>query len=338
MASASVSASMAASGFDKRYSSSTTSSLMETPGSGTFPSEIARSPMACSPGFLRNQEAMRTPLTPPSAYLDFLKQMTPAMPSPMSTGRSSRFHFGDEKCERLSEITNDKPATSASPPDSQPALSRNTSYESNLSNSSTNTSVSDYSAIQTAAARIEPPLSARIRPESPRIVIPPSPHAQFAKPGQPRSSRTPKRLQIPTSPFSPNNGASPYSSTPLSGAPWSASFSPSNADPEANGKPGRVSVRHTVTRTIVYCRTPLEPAPRGKRRKVDDSAYPQTAFPRLSELPFSRNNDSTADSEKKAAVEDKAEKMEDVQKDKTESSPEIKQEIKNEAAAAVVQS
>lgn len=30
-----------------------------------------------------------------------------------------------------------------------------------------------------------------------------------------------------------------------------------------------MSVRQVVTRTVTYCRTPLEPAPRGKRRKLD---------------------------------------------------------------------
>ena len=65
---------------------------------------------------------------------------------------------------------------------------------------------------------------------------------------------------------------SPYSGTPLSAAPWSATYSPRDADPEANGKPGKVSVRQVVTRTVTYCRTPLEPAPRGKRRKLDAPA------------------------------------------------------------------
>jgi hypothetical protein len=34
-------------------------------------------------------------------------------------------------------------------------------------------------------------------------------------------------------------------------------------------KAGKVSVRQVVTRTVTYCRTPLEPAPRGKRRKIE---------------------------------------------------------------------
>ena len=34
-------------------------------------------------------------------------------------------------------------------------------------------------------------------------------------------------------------------------------------------KAGKVSVRQVVTRTVTYCRTPLEPAPKGKRRKIE---------------------------------------------------------------------
>lgn len=83
----------------------------------------------------------------------------------------------------------------------------------------------------------------------------------------------------------------------------------------------------------MYCRTPLEPAPRGKRRKLDDSAYPQSSFSKVAELPTT--NETTASAEKPAAAEEKIEKMEDVQKDKPSSSPEIKQETQPEAAAVV---
>jgi len=33
---------------------------------------------------------------------------------------------------------------------------------------------------------------------------------------------------------------------------------------------GKVCVRHVVTRTVTYCRTPLDPAPKGKRRRVEE--------------------------------------------------------------------
>jgi hypothetical protein len=214
--------------------------------------------MVASPSLLRQDDALKTPITPPSAYLDFLKSMSPALMSPLPTGTSTHFKFPDKVSNRISEIGVDRPLHS--PATSQPALSRNTSFESTASSSvsSTESAVSHSSAGTTS----------RSKPQSPRITIPPSP---FAMPA-PRSSRTPRRLHIPQSPFTPalsSTHSTPYSGTPLSAAPWSATYSPRDADPEANGKPGKVSVRQVVTRTVTYCRTPLEPAPRGKRRKLD---------------------------------------------------------------------
>lgn len=262
MASATATATMAAAGFNKHSSSHAASSL-QTPGSGTFPSEL-RSPMVASPSLLKKDDALKTPITPPSAYLDFLKNMSPALMSPLPTGTSTHFKFPAEKTSnRISEVGVDKPIHS--PAASQPALSRNTSFESASSSSTSSTeSVVSHSSANTTS---------RSKPQSPRITIPPS---SFAMPA-PRSSRTPRRLHIPQSPFTPalssaHSMPSPYSGTPLSAAPWSATYSPRDADPEANGKPGKVSVRQVVTRTVTYCRTPLEPAPRGKRRKLDAPA------------------------------------------------------------------
>ncbi|KAF2764476.1 hypothetical protein EJ03DRAFT_281962 [Teratosphaeria nubilosa] len=257
---------MAAAGLDKRSSTtSTASSSLQTPGSSTFPSEL-RSPMAASPGLMKQRESdLKTPITPPSAYLDFLKKMSPAMLSPApTTSASARFSFNDRNSDKASETSSEKP--SVSPPTSQPALSRNTSYDSQSSFTSTSTDRSTASSSGTSKAS-----TARIRPESPRVTIPPSP---FAKPAL-KSARTPK-LRIPQSPFSAGPGSaqsltSPYISTPLSAAPWSASYE-RNVDTELNGQPGKVSVRQIVTRTVTYCRTPLEAAPNGnlwKRRKIE---------------------------------------------------------------------
>ncbi|KAK5113900.1 hypothetical protein LTR85_010433 [Meristemomyces frigidus] len=265
MASTTATATRAAAGFDKRAS---TSSSLQTPGSGTFPSEL-RSPLVGSPGFMKQRDSdLKTPITPPSAYLDFLKNMSPAMMSPAPTSTSARFSFNeksfDKSSDRISQISTEK--ASITPPTSQPALSRNTSYESTASSAST-------SSVGSAASSTSVASTAKMRPESPRVTIPPSP---FAKPA-PRSARTPRRLHIPQSPFSPVPGsahsvASPYVSTPLSSAPWSASFESHDSKPEAYGQPGQVRVRQVVTRTVTYCRTPLEPAPNGnlwKRRKVE---------------------------------------------------------------------
>lgn len=265
MASTTAIATRAAAGFDKRASSS---SSLQTPGSGTFPSEL-RSPLAGSPGFMKQRDSdLKTPITPPSAYLDFLKNMSPAMMSPAPTSASARFSFNeksfDKSSDKASQPSSEKP--SISPPTSQPALSRNTSYDSTVSSAST-------SSVGSAASSMSNASTAKMRPDSPRVTIPPSP---FAKPAL-KSARTPRRLHIPQSPFSPVLGsahtvASPYVSTPLSAAPWSASFESHDANPEAHGPPGKVSVRQVVTRTVTYCRTPLEPAPNGnlwKRRKVE---------------------------------------------------------------------
>lgn len=274
MASATATATRAAAGFDfdfdfdKRASAACS---LQTPGSGGFPSEL-RSPMACSPSFVKQREnELKTPITPPSAYLDFLKNMSPAMMSPAPTGTSARFSFNEKNSDKTSESSGGKLCIGS--PRSQPALSRNTSYDSTTSTATASTDRSNASSVSAAS-------TSRQRPESPRVIIPPSP---FAKPA-PRSARTPRRLHIPQSPaFTPalssaHSVPSPYASTPLSAAPWSASFENKDADTEANGKPGRVSVKQVVTRTVTYCRTPLEPEPNGnlwKRRKIeqDDAAF-----------------------------------------------------------------
>lgn len=270
MASATATATMAAAaGFDKRASAA---SSLQTPGSGTFPSELL-SPMVNSPSMLKKDD-LKTPITPPSAYLDFLKNMSPAMLSPAPTSNSARFSFNDVNWDKASEPPSAKPLASppTAQPQSQPPLSRNSSYDSNASahsNATNASNASNQSAASHHSSHSSSSGSGRKRPESPRVIIPPSP---FAKPA-PRSARTP-RIHIPQSPLNPalnsaHSVSSPYSATPLSAAPWSTSFSPREADPEINGKPGKVSVRQVVTRTVTYCRTPLDPAPRGKRRKVE---------------------------------------------------------------------
>ncbi|GAB7366677.1 hypothetical protein MBLNU230_g8660t1 [Neophaeotheca triangularis] len=250
---------------------------LQTPQSGTYPSEL-RSPMIESPSHVKREEGLKTPITPPSAYLDYLKNMSPALMSPAPTGTSTRFSFNDKTSDTASAPRTDK--CSISPPTSEPALSRNGSYDQpislsrNTSYDSTTTQSSEQSAASFSSAAGSSTSTTRPRPESPRVTIPPSP---FAKPA-PRSARTPRRLKIPQSPFSPAVGSaqsvpSPYVSTPLSAAPWSASFSPREYEQsEAMTKPGKVSVRQTVTRTVTYCRTPLDPAPKGKRRKVEEAS------------------------------------------------------------------
>jgi len=72
---------------------------------------------------------------------------------------------------------------------------------------------------------------------------------------------------------------SPYSTSALTATPLSATFSPRTAltsnlsQSETKIKDGKVCIRHVITRTVTYCRTPIDPAPKGKRRKLgEDSA------------------------------------------------------------------
>ncbi|KAK5109719.1 hypothetical protein LTR62_006559 [Meristemomyces frigidus] len=273
MASATATATMAAAGFDQPPSNG--SSSLQTPRSGGLPSEL-RSPLAGSPGFLKQRDnELKTPITPPSAYLDFLKNMPPALMSPAPTGTSARFSFHGDKPDRYSDKASDTSTQrpSISPPTSEPTLSRNTSY-----NSTTSTSTS--SSAQSISTSASFPSARRQRPESPRVTIPPS---SFAKPAL-RSARTPRKLTIPQSPYSTGlpsasmpsarSVSTPYTSTPLSAAPWSATYSSARRDLEIDttSKPGKVSVKQVVTRTVTYCRTPLEAVPDGnlwKRRKVE---------------------------------------------------------------------
>jgi len=46
-------------------------------------------------------------------------------------------------------------------------------------------------------------------------------------------------------------------------------MSPHESNIDAVSQPGKVHVRQVVTRTVTYCRTPLDPAPKGKRRKLE---------------------------------------------------------------------
>jgi len=114
----------------------------------------------------------------------------------------------------------------------------------------------------------------------------------------------------------PSAAMSTYSSTPLSGAPWSASYSPRDVDTEANGNPGKVSVKQVVTRTVTYCRTPLEAVPDGKlwkRRKIEHDEAATTSK-ECSEEP--RVKEETPEETSDAAKKTKSEPKPDSEKTK----------------------
>ena len=206
---------------------------LKTPRSAALPSELPRSP---APGLLdviKQEEDTKTPITPPTAYTDFLKALSPAISSPASS-RSPTF--------------SDK-ASPRSAPSTQPS-----------------------SAGSSCPTCTHDPNKAASAP-----MIPPSP---FVRP--PNSARTPtalRKLRIPQSPamYSPATD-SPKSSairSPFSPADWVLDGKTRYYGSPRSARAGchrPVSVRQVVTRTITYTRspvTPLEPAPKGKRRKLE---------------------------------------------------------------------
>lgn len=204
---------------------------LRTPRSATLPSELPRSPASGLLDVIKQEEDLKTPITPPTAYTEFLKALSPALSSP-SSSRGSTFSDKSGKSTPISAPSSAGSACSCG-------------HES-----------------QTAT-------SAPIIPPSP-FVRPPN----SARP--PHSARTPtslRRLRIPQSPviYSPATD-SPKSSavrSPFSPAEWYLEGKTRYYESPRTGCHRPVSVRQVVTRTVTYTRTPLDPAPKGKRRKLE---------------------------------------------------------------------
>ncbi len=194
---------------------------LKTPTSAILPSELPRSPLPGWSNFIKLEDDIKTPITPPTAYTEFLKALSPAVTSP-ATGTS----FGSDKYSGKSTPTS-QPSTASS------------GCSCNCENH-----------------------------KSPTVTVPPSPFIN------PKSARTPtglRRLRIPQSPVYSPATDSPLSAavrSPFSPADWALEGKTRYFDAPRIGSHRPVSVKQVVTRTVTYTRTPLEPAPRGKRRRV----------------------------------------------------------------------
>lgn len=196
---------------------------LKTPKSTTFPSEIHSSSSSETSGNIKGEEINSTPITPPLAYTEFLKALTPVFTSPLSPSVS------------FSKFAPERSATSST---SQPS-------------SATSSSFPAKDAIKSASS-----------------LPPPSP---FSKAPALNKRETLRRLRIPASVT-----YSPVTETPTSTTSLRSPFSPSEwklryfeGPRSATGKP--VNVRQVVTRTMTFKRTPLDPPPKGKRRKTTES-------------------------------------------------------------------
>lgn len=199
---------------------------LKTPKTATFPSEIHNASLL-SRSDTKNENPLTTPITPPVAYTDFLKALTPVFNSPVSPAIS----FSKYPIEKLSTSH------------SQPSTATSVSFPNG----------GDFVR------------SATISPDSPYA---PSLSAKSFGNGR-------KRLRISTAKTC-NKILSPATDSPMSASTAYSPFSPSDwkiryldGPRSSTGKP--VSVRQVVTRTVTYKRTPLDPPPKGKRRKASAS-------------------------------------------------------------------
>ncbi|KAJ2900300.1 hypothetical protein MKZ38_002518 [Zalerion maritima] len=289
-----------------------------TPVTANFPSEISSmsatksvaSPLSAmsypavprSAGVFDNDTA-RTPISPPTAYSDFLRFMS--LNSPMVTGKSTAFTFSP------TSAPSSTPSSGATTPNSAPSTaasecsckdtdvcSHNIKQEPQEEQTTTQEKEKSRKRRHPDPLPPPPPTSTKSAP-----LVPPSP---FERPllTAPATGVLPcfPSLHIPPSPAlcleSPLTGTtaasatkSPYSSRSIkSPFDWEAALKarrfegctkpntapvPTSTTPTTTGKSSKTTVRHireVVTRTVTYTpkNTPkMAPAPKGKRRKVE---------------------------------------------------------------------
>ncbi|RFU25276.1 hypothetical protein B7463_g11068, partial [Scytalidium lignicola] len=207
---------------------------LQTPSTSTFPSELsalsARSPLPGFADFIKAEDSIKTPITPPIAYIDFLKSMA----SPVT---------GD-KLDKSSGRTTPTSAPSTSSSEHSDCSCNCEIHKSPASTASTAPSTKSFVYPSSA------PASARLG----RLRIPPSPI--FSATESPLSATSAVR-----SPFSARSARSPFD--------WSFSSKGRYFDAKSPKTRSSVrQVREIVTRTVTY--TPrMSPAPKGKRRKIE---------------------------------------------------------------------
>ncbi|KAH7034965.1 uncharacterized protein B0I36DRAFT_360419 [Microdochium trichocladiopsis] len=223
---------------------------LTTPVTATFPSELsalsavsARTPLSAIPVFIKDEFANTTPITPPVAYMDFLKAMSPVAPE---IKRSATISSSEDDSAHDS-----MPST---------ASSERTDCSCKCGNhgasSPTAATPSSYPTLPMSA----PPTGAT---SFPSLLVPQSPAVSTA------DSPTAMR-----SPFSARSVRSPFD--------WEAALKARYSTDCRATKPSTKSVRHireVVTRTVTY--TPrMNPAPKGKRRRThSECAKVQSAQP-----------------------------------------------------------
>ncbi|RYP04188.1 hypothetical protein DL765_010271 [Monosporascus sp. GIB2] len=211
---------------------------LTTPVTATFPSELsalsAKTPLSAVPDFIKEEfpSSEKTPITPPLAYMDFLRSMS--VSSPVVP-------------EKRSGSTTEEDSAHESVPSTASSEQTDRSCRCGSHKSPTSAPSSSPHPTQPMSA---PPTGAT---SFPSLHLPPSP--ALSNLDSPLSATA-------RSPFSARSVRSPFD--------WEAALKARYSQDCRASKSSGKSVRHireVVTRTVTY--TPrMDPAPKGKRRKT----------------------------------------------------------------------
>lgn len=235
-----------------------------------LPSELPRSP--CLVAVKQEDTDIKTPITPPTAYTDFLKALSPAVSTPMTaTSMRSPYSFTD-KTGHLTPISQPSSAGSFSQCSCDSHLkSSNKDGKHKSSSIKSTVTDSDCGQIKTTI------LSAPIVPPTPFVRPSPTSLRKLRIPTVPASAPATRSATTAISAATETPRSATCCHTPMSAATLSP-FSPTSWSlhgktrvfPAPHSASSRqFSVRQVVTRTVTYRATPLEPAPRGKRRRLE---------------------------------------------------------------------
>ncbi|KAL2212650.1 hypothetical protein CC79DRAFT_1364925 [Sarocladium strictum] len=253
---------------------------LSTPVSSTFPSEITSAttatPVSAVGMFIKQEPAdyIKTPISPPTAYTDFLTRAmlinSPSVSSPTPATTSVPIPASAAAIAAASGET-----TPDSVPSTANSLKSDTSSKAAVEGPSPASSTTSVNT--TGSNKRTPPATA--------ACVPPSPYSASATAAArgplsapPTGPATFPSLRLPPSPAvsyldSPHSARSPFSARSLNSSSvfdWDAALKARFAE-QRKQKSSRTSVRHireVVTRTVTY--TPkMEPAPKGKRRKIE---------------------------------------------------------------------
>lgn len=246
------------------------------PSAGLPSADFKNFPAPASAAAIKQEE--KTPITPPVAYMDFLKSISLASPSLASPPLTAPL-VGRHTVNRTSTSSSTASTKSSSSTVSEEAIDPALEAEADSVPTTASSEGTDCSCTCNHTHKSPAPKSPPLGKIS--TAMPPSPYNSYPLSAPATGPTNFPSLRIPPSPAVDSPVRSPFSARSVrSPFDWEAAL---KARRYADVKPGpgsshtsrceksRTSVKHireVVTRTVTY--TPrMDPAPKGKRRKVD---------------------------------------------------------------------